>query len=79
MTDRRFSDPHSQYISPEGIYGTIYTTRHPRASRASTNSYLKLGSLKELCHEIYQIQRVGTVTKLSETKITTQNIKRNYK
>ena len=59
MTDRRFSDPHSQYISPEGIYGTIYTTRHPRASRASTNSYLKLGSLKELCHEIYQNSKSG--------------------
>ena len=38
-----------------------------------------IASLKELCHEIYQIQTVGSATKLSETKLTAKNMNRWYK
>ena len=38
------------------------------------------GHSKELCHDFYQnlILPIGAATKLSETKIMEQNIKRRY-
>ena len=35
-------------------------------------------TLKELCHEVCQNSNDGTVAKLSETKITAQDMKRRY-
>ena len=40
---------------------------------------LGLKGLKELCHEIHQNPNSRNATKLSETKISAQNIKGRYK